>query len=151
MCCVPDIKIIWINPCLTTRKIKILKKWKMHGEIIIFHICTINDNYIMYASWDVEHDRQNFFGILDRFFALLPSKQLKKSKFWKNEKMHGDIIISHMCTINGNHMMYGFWGIKQDGQNFLTFWTSFCPFTPLKTPKINILKKLKKSLEILSF
>ena len=34
---------------------------------------------------------------------------------------------------------------------FLSFWTIFCPFTPLTTRKIKILKKWKKTLEILLF
>ena len=29
-------------------------------DIIILHMCTINDNRMMYGSWDMEHDRQNF-------------------------------------------------------------------------------------------
>ena len=40
---------------------------------------------MMYGSWDMEHNRQNFchFG---PFFALYPPKQPKKSKFWKIQK-----------------------------------------------------------------
>ena len=34
---------------------------------------------------------------------------------------------------------------------FLSFWTTFCPFTPLTTQKIKILKKWKNRLEISSF
>ena len=33
---------------------------KTPGDIIILHICTINDNHMMYGSWDVECNRQNF-------------------------------------------------------------------------------------------
>ena len=40
---------------------------------------------------------------------------------------------------------------KQDRQNFLSFWASFFPLTPLTTQKIKILKKRKKILELLSF
>ena len=49
---------------------------------------------MMNDSWDMEHDR-NFchFGPI---FALLPSKQPEKSKFWKNEKNPIDIIILQM-------------------------------------------------------
>ena len=35
--------------------------------------------------------------------------------------------------------------------NFLLFWAIFSPFTPLLTPKIKVLKKCKKALEILSY
>ena len=48
-------------------------------------------------------------------------------------------------------MMYGSWDMECNGQNFLSFWTIFCPFTPLTTQKIKILKKWKKHLEISSF
>ena len=34
---------------------------------------------------------------------------------------------------------------------FLSFWTIFCPFIPLTTPKIKIKKKRTKGLEISSF
>ena len=88
------------------------------------------------------------FGLL---FALLPPLQPKKLKFWKTEKMYGDIIILHMCTINGNHMMYSSSDMMHDRQNVLSFWTIFCPFTPLWTQKIKILEKWNKSLETLSF
>ena len=35
------------------------------------------------------------------------------------------------------------WDIKRDGQNFLSFWTVFCPFTT--TQKIKILKNWKNT------
>ena len=35
--------------------------------------------------------------------------------------------------------------------NFCTFWTMFCPFTPLLTPKIKIWKKCKKHLKWRSY
>ena len=44
----------------TTWKIKIEKLKKMAGDIIILHKCTTNDNHIMYVSWDMKHDGQNF-------------------------------------------------------------------------------------------
>ena len=34
---------------------------------------------------------------------------------------------------------------------FLSFWTIFCPFTPLKTQKVKTLKNWRKRLEISSF
>ena len=57
---------------LTIQKIKILKKWKKTpGDIIILHMSTINQNHMMYDSWDIERDRQNFYHF-GPFFALLP-------------------------------------------------------------------------------
>ena len=44
-------------PPLTTQKIQILKNWKkMPGDIIILHMCTINETHVMYGSWDTECD-----------------------------------------------------------------------------------------------
>ena len=57
--------------CLTTWDINILKMKKTSGDIAILHICTINDNHMMYGSWDMECDRQNF-SHSRLFFAFLP-------------------------------------------------------------------------------
>ena len=78
------------------------------------------------------------------FFALLPNQQPKKRKILKKWKSTWDIIILHMCTINDSHIMYGSWDMEHDGQDFLSFWTIFCPFTPLTIRKIEILKERKK-------
>ena len=43
-------------------------KKKTPEDIIILHMCIINDNHMINDSWDMEHHRQNFF----LFFALLP-------------------------------------------------------------------------------
>ena len=118
---------------------------KTTWAIIILHMCTTNENHVIYGSWDSMSDK--IFCHFGPFFALLPS--LKKSKFWKTEKKTpGDIIILHKCTINDNHMMYGSWDMKHGRQNFLSFWTVFCSFTPLTTQKIKILKNWKKCLAI---
>ena len=50
-----------------------------------------------------------------------------------------------MCTKNHNHMMYGSWGTEWHRQNFLSYWTIFCLFTPLTIHKMKILKKWKKN------
>ena len=63
---------------------------------------------------------------------------------------HGDTIILHMCTMNVNHMMYGSWEMEHDTE-FLSFWTIFCTFTPLKTQKNQDFEKLKKKPRDLSF
>ena len=85
------------------------------------------------------------------FFAPLPPMDPENQNFEKLKKTPEDINILHMCTINDNHMMYDSWDIECDGQIFLSFWTTFCPFTPIKTQKIKICKNWKKHLKILSF
>ena len=47
-----------------------LEKWKKCWEIML-HICTINENHMMYGSWDMERNRQNFFSF-GPLFALWP-------------------------------------------------------------------------------
>ena len=130
------------NP-LTTWKIKILKLKKSPGYIVILHICIINDNHMMYGSWDMECDRLNFFVILDRFSPFYSPMDPENQNFKKMKKTPEDIIILHIYTINDSHIMYGSWDMECNGHNFLSFWTIFCPFTLLTTRKINILKKWK--------
>ena len=55
-----------------------------------------------------------------------------------------DIILLHIYTIYEHLMMYGYWDIRHDGQNFLSFWALFFPFTLLITWYVKILKKWKK-------
>ena len=45
-----------------------LKIKKTPGDIIVLHMCIINDNHMINDSWDMEHHRQNSFLL----FALLP-------------------------------------------------------------------------------
>ena len=100
---------------------------------------------MMYGCWDMEHYR--LFCHSGPFFALWTQK-IKIFKKWKNAWRY---FILQMCTINNSHMMYGSWNMECNRQNFLSFWTTFCPFTPLTTQKIKLLKKWKNCLEILSF
>ena len=140
----------WVILCpfspLTTRKIKILKlKKKTPDDIITLQLCIIDDNHMMYGSWDMERNRQNFLS----FWTIFCPNSPKYQNFEKILKISGDIIILHMCTINYNHM-YGFWDIKHR-QNFFVILDHFLLIYPLKTQKSEILKKWKKCLDILSF
>ena len=149
----------WIIFCLFTpsplmiHKIKILaKNEKKCLEILSFYIymCTINEDCMIYGSWNIRCDWQEFLSFWVIFCPFIPLT-MQKIKILKLKKTPVDIIILQMCTINDSHMMYASWdNMECNGQNFLSFWTNFCPFT-LPTPKIKILKKWKKLLEILSF
>ena len=85
------------------------------------------------------------------FFSPFRSLTTWKIKILKLKKTSGDIIILYICTINYNLLMYDSRDMEYNRQNFLSFWTVFCPFTTLWTQKIKILKKWKKSLNILPF
>ena len=103
---------------LITQKIKILKKWKKTpGDIIILHKFTINDNHMMYGSWDMKCDRQNFlsFGVI--FCPLIPPNNPENQDFLKMKKASGGVIILHMCTKNHDHMLHCSWDMVHDGCN----------------------------------
>ena len=119
-----------------------------------------------YGSWDMEQNRHNFLSF-STISALLPPTHLtygnpENQNFGKMKKIPEGIIILQLCIIDDSHMMYGFWDMKCNRQNFLSIWTIFLPFTPLPPPptpppqppwkiKIKNLKNWKKSLEVLSF
>ena len=100
--------------------------------------------------WSMTDNFLSFWVIFCPFTPLLIPKINICKKMYKKP---ADIILLHMCTINEDHMMSGFWNIRHDRQSFLSFWAIFCPLTLLTTWKIKILKKMKKKkiLEILSF
>ena len=82
-------------------------------------------------------------------FALLPLYEPRKSKYSKKWKSTWRYY--HFTNINDSHMMYGSSDMECYRQNFLSFWTVRCSFTPITTQKKKILKKWKNCLEILSF
>ena len=84
---------------LTTQKIKILKNWmkKMPEDVINLQMCTINDNHMMYGSWDLECNRQNFLSFWT-VFALLPSNN-PKSKILKKWKKLLEISSFYICVL----------------------------------------------------
>ena len=110
------------------------KMEKPPGDINILHMCTINDNHMMYGSWDMEYNRQNFLSFWTIFFALLPPNNLKNQNFDNMEKNPGDITILHQCTKNPNHRLHCSWDTMHGRCNFyFSFWAIFCAFTPLTT------------------
>ena len=93
----------------------------------------------------VGHTSKSPFGIY--WWTL---KNPKKQTFEKMKKIAGDIIILHMCNINHNRMKNSSWDTEWDRIfcQFGPFFALLIP-SPLKTQKINILKKWKKHLEII--
>ena len=101
-----------------------------------------------YDVWFLKYgacDRQDFLSFWTVFLPFYPPTNPNNQNFENMKKRSVDISILHKCTINNNHMMYGSWGMKHDGQNFLLFWTIFCSFTPPNNPKNQNFEKMKKT------
>ena len=79
----------------TLKKIKVLKNWKKMPRDTILHKCTKNDNHMMYNTWDMKHDRQNFLS----FWAILsPFTPLKYQKIKILKKRKKQLEISSFYT-----------------------------------------------------
>ena len=63
------------------------------------------------------------------FFAFYPPMDPENQNLKKMKKRLEDNIILQMFTVNDSHMIYGFSDMECSRQNFLSFWTVFCPFT----------------------
>ena len=125
----------------TPLKYQKAKLWKTEESAWRYYYFThVYPKWQSYNVWFLRHWAQQtgFFVILDHFLpfywsASPPLQNTKKQNYEKLKKEPGDIIILHTCTINDSHTMYDSWDIEHNRQIFLSFWTIFCPFTPLTT------------------
>ena len=62
------------------------KMKKIPGDIIVLQMCIINENHMMYGSWDMEQDKQIFFHFVFHFFPFTPLTIHKIKIFKKWEK-----------------------------------------------------------------
>ena len=94
---------------------------KMPGDAILLHMRTINEDPMIYGSWNIRRNRQNFLSFWAIFchFTSLTTEKTKILKNWK--RIPGDIIILYMCTLSNNHMMNRSWDMECDRQNSLPF------------------------------
>ena len=114
-------------------------------DIIILQMHTTNDSHMIYGSWDMKCNRQNFlsFWTVVCPFTPLTTWKIKILKNWK--KQPGNIIILHKCTKNHDHMLYSSLDMALNGCNYFSFWAIFSPFTQLTARKIKIKKRKKKN------
>ena len=130
------------NPPLMIPKIKTLKKKKNEKkclEILSFYIymCTINEDHMIYGSWNVRCNRQKFLSFRAILYPFSPLTNWE-IKILTLKKTPQDIVL-HICTINNNHMMYDSWDMEHSIQFFVIL-DSFLPFYSLWTQKIKIFK-----------
>ena len=111
---------------------------------------TKNHNHMVYSSWDTKWGWQNFLRFFGHFLPFQLSDNPENQNF-KTEERTWDYYNLHICIINENHIMYDSWGMECNRDNFLSFQTIFCPFTPLWTQKIKFLEKWTTQLKTLSF
>ena len=131
---------------------------KTSGDIINSHKCTINDNHIMYDSWDMNCNRQNFFHFVWDIlypFTLLTTQKIKILK--KNKQKKNTWRYHHFTQIYQKSWSYAIliicyattklsWDMVHNRCNcYFSFWAIFCPFASLTIWKLKILKKLKKN------
>ena len=106
---------------------------------------------MIHSSWDIEFDRLKLV-IMSHFMPFYPSPlKPKKSESWKKKLQ--EISSFYMCTKNQSYEVR-FLRYRVSQTEFLSFWAIFALLLPLSptltTQKIQILKKRKKCLEILS-
>ena len=129
----------WVIFCCCFTFALMILKIKMPGDISLLHMCTINEDHMIYASWNIRHDRQTFSSIwaILCLFTPLTIQKIKILKKYREE------LSFYTCILNYNHMMYGSWAMECEGQTFLSFWTIFCSFT--NNPKNENFEKMKKT------
>ena len=111
-----------------------------------YHFTHLYHKWQSYDVWFVRYKvwQTGCFVILDHFLPFYPPNNPKYQNLEKVKKTPGDIITLHMCTINNNHMMYGSWDFKHNGQNILSFGQFFSHLPPKNTKNQNT-EKMKKS------
>ena len=135
---------------LTTKKIKILKKWKNHLEILsvythVYHKWQPYDVcFLRYGLWQTE-----FFVTLDRFLPFYSPKNPKSQNF-EMKKTSGGYYFIHVYQ---KWQWYDVWFLRYEvwQTKFFVILDCFCPFchfgllfASLITPKIKTLKNWKK-------
>ena len=135
------------------KKLKFGKNEKRSLKILLFYTCVPKMRIIWCMILEIWSLTDWFLSFWTIFCPFTPSPLLQTTQKLnkKNEKrMPRDIILLQMCTINKDHMMYVFWDIKCNGQNFLSFWTIFCPLSPyLKNQNLEKMKKKPEHIIIL--
>ena len=106
-------------------------------DIIILPMCTINNNQMMYGSWDIECDRQtflSFWAIFCHFFGPFWKNLKKIWRYYHFTKVYQKSQSYDVCFLRH--------GVRQT--RFFVILGYFLPFYP--TNKIKIWKIMKKTI-----
>ena len=108
---------------------------KNPGDFILLHMCTINENHMMYGSWNMRSNRHNFLSFWTIFCPFIPPWQPSKTKLLKNEEKKTSRYYPFTYVYHNNdHMMYGSWDKECNRQNFLSFIPYFALYFPPSCP-----------------
>ena len=107
-------------------------------------MCTINEDHIIYSSWNIRCNRQKYLSLWAVFFPFQPPDNAKSPNF-KIKIKHLEILSFYTFA---PEMTVIWWMVPE-------IWSAtdkichsglfLCPFTSLWTQKINILKKWKQT------
>ena len=124
-------------------KIWFLKKWKKLMEISSFYICVPKTTIIWGTIFEIWNETE-FFVILGNFLLFYPPITTQKTKILQNKK-HKTCKTKNTITWC---MLTQIWSATD---KILHHFRPFLYFYPILTPKIELWKKCKKQLDILSF
>ena len=112
-------------------------------EDIILHLCTTNDNHVVWFL--IYQARQTeFFVILGYFLSFYPSNNPENQILKKWKKF---LEILSFTQVYHKWQSYDIWLLRYQLQqtDFLSSLVMFCPFTPLTAPKMKISQNWKKA------
>ena len=90
---------------------------------------TINQDHMMYGSWDIKCKGQGLLSFWAIFLPFDPPNNPKNQNFEKMKQTPGDIIILHMSTINA------VWFLRHGAQQtILSHFGPFFALLPLPAP-----------------
>ena len=120
------------------------KKWKKCLDILSFYtyMCIINEDHMIYGSWNIRCDRQKFLSFWAIFCPFSPLTTWK-IKILTLKKTPGDIIILQTWMTVIWCMVPQIWSATDI---IFCHFGLILPFYPLATWKIKILKKWKNCL-----
>ena len=93
------------------------KNVKKHLEILSFYMCTISENHVMYGSWDIECNRQNFLSLRTILCPVTPLTPQKIKNFEIMKKTPGNTI----TLVHHKLQSYDVWFLRYEVQQ-----TEFC-------------------------
>ena len=136
------------------RKSKFCKKWKtMPGDLVMY---TINEDQMIYGSWNIKLSRHNVLSFWIIFCPLIPLTT-RKIKFWKIEKTTWRYY--HFTHLPHKWQSRDVWSLRNRVWQTKFFVTLDCflslypptpPLPPMDQDYQNF-EKWKKHLKILSF